>query len=102
MTEKSIDWIHSYFKPPFKYDKRWINVRDANMEHVLDIRWWGAIQYLENWAEKQDSIWEYIAELLNKDFNLPQESTYESGYQKGRDDMEREMLDNEREVNEQM
>lgn len=47
------------------------DVRDANGNHVLDIRGWGRIQYLDpkddtKGAELQDAIAKWVVATLNK------------------------------------
>ncbi len=68
IIKNNAERMKSYLKPPFKYDKYWTYIRDDDWHMVAVVRWRWALQWLENWAEKQDSVWELIAELLNKHF----------------------------------
>lgn len=64
----------SYLKPPFTYNRGYIFDSAGHMvaddgdlkNHVVRIRGWGAIQYLENPEKLQDIIGELAAEALNE------------------------------------
>lgn len=52
-------------KFPLKYDEHGQMIFDADNDHVLDIRGWGSIQYMDQPFERQDQIGKMIVEVLN-------------------------------------
>lgn len=51
---------------PVRYDKYQQTIWDAKGMMVCDIRGWGKIQFMKRSEERQDSIGEKIAKLLNE------------------------------------
>lgn len=50
---------------PVHYDPEGTLIMDASNYHVLDIRGWGRLMYMDNPEEKQDAIGRHIADALN-------------------------------------
>ena len=63
--EELNNWIDSYLKPPFKYDKSWTYIWDNENHMVAQVRWWGSLQKEDYAEQKQDEIWKLIVVLLN-------------------------------------
>lgn len=73
------DLIKDLYKPPFKY----INgkIFDSEDNHVLDIRGWGRIQYMDDSETRQDKFGDYVAEILTKAYEkaIPAPEPSENG-----------------------
>lgn len=57
--------IRGIYKPPFRYDEHGQIILDADDKHVLDIRGWGWIQYMDRAMERQDCFGKLVADALN-------------------------------------
>jgi hypothetical protein len=66
MTEEQIKLIKGLYRKPFNYDDYGQMIFDADNKHVLDIRGWGAIKYLPEAKEKQDTFGRFVCHLLNQ------------------------------------
>jgi len=58
-----------HIKAPVKYFSAGTMIIDSDLNHILDIRGWGRLQKLPDGPEIQDAIGEWIAKLINEDFN---------------------------------
>jgi len=61
--------IKGLYRKPFHYDEYGQSIYDANNDHVLDIRGWGRIQYMDNAEAKQDAFGRFVTKLLNDNYN---------------------------------
>lgn len=52
---------------PVRFDKNEIAILDSDDNKIIDVRGWGRLQYLPQPIKIQESIGEYIADLMNKD-----------------------------------
>ncbi len=61
-----MDKINKLIKYPVRYDDYGQMIFDKENNHILDIRGWGRIQYMDNPTETQDFIGKFIANAINQ------------------------------------
>ena len=62
--------MNELIKYPVRYDEHGQYIWDADNHMILSIRGWGRLQYLENGAEKQDEIGQFVADAINEKLNI--------------------------------
>lgn len=61
-----LERVSALYVPPFKYDPNNQAIYDGDDRHVLDVRGWGRIQYMDGAEALQDAAGERIVSILNE------------------------------------